>query len=182
MSMADCSTSSSSSYINHATDSVDMVFIDGNKDSIYNKPKLEFKSKIGQIIFSDLFKELLLSPFHIGLYSDKGSELFDESFKISYYYKFYRTTPGSGNMLLQYFDVCIIDDVIDKMESMMQKGNIIKEALQSLCNDRKPPCLIIFSKESSKEELESIALFAGATKIIEAKCLKDLEHACIVVI
>ena len=148
------------------------------------KIKLEFKSKLGQIIFNDLFKELSLSPLRIGLFSGKGSELFDEATKISHYYEFNATSPDDGDIPLHHFDVCIIDDVIDKIESTMRKGNVIKEALKSLHKDDKEllqAYLIIFSKKMNKEELESIAFFAGVKKIIDAKCLKALEHTCIVV-
>jgi len=145
--------------------------------------ELKLESKIAQIIFNTLFKELSLSPRRIGLFTAKGSELFDEVVIISRYYQLNATTPYNGDMPLQCLDVCIIDNVIDGMESMMQKGNIIKEALQSLHkNPDHQPYLIIYSKKTSKEELESIALFAGVKGIIESKCLEDLEHTCIVVI
>lgn len=145
--------------------------------------ELKLESKIAQIIFNTLFKELSLSPRHIGLFATKGSELYSDIITISRYYELNATTPYSGDMPLQCLDVCIIDNVIDKMESMMQKGNIIKEALQGLRkNYDYQPYLIIYSKETGKEELESIALFAGVRKIIESKCLEDLEHTCIVVI
>lgn len=157
------------------------AFLDDRKRS---KSKLEFKSKLGQIIFNNLFKELSMSPLCIGLFSGKGSELFDEATKISHYYELKSTSPDAGNIALQHFDVCIIDDVIDRMGSTMQKGNVIKEALKSLHEDNKEllqAYLIIFSKKMDKEELESIALFAGARKIIDTKCLETLEHACIIV-
>ena len=85
---------------------------------------------------------------------------------------------------MNHFDVCIIDDVIDRMESTMQRGNVIKEALKSLHEDHKElsqAYLVIFSKKMNKEELESTALFAGARKIIDTKCLETLEHTCIIV-
>jgi hypothetical protein len=160
----------------------------GYKDTIFEsgkqpKSELKFKSKLGQIIFNDLFKELSMSPSRIGLFSGKGSELFDEATNISHYYELKATSPDAGNIALQHFDVCIIDDVIDRMESTMRRGNVIKEALKSLHKDNKEllqAYLIIFSKKMDKEELESIALFAGARKIIDTKCLETLEHTCII--
>lgn len=164
---------------------VTMEYVDYAKEEAFSDihTELKLESKIAQIIFNTLFKELSLSPRRIGLFATKGSELFDEIVIISRYYQLSATTPYRGDIPLQYLDVCIIDNVIDEMKSMMQKGNLIKEALQSLHKDHDhQPYLIIYSKETSKEELESIALFAGVKGIIESKCLKDLEHTCIVVI
>ena len=174
-------------YVNLTSDKYNgFVFKDlFGEDKKQPKSKLEFKSKLGQVIFSDLFKELSLSPSRIGLFSSKGSELFDEATNISHYYEFNATSPDDGDIPLQHFDICIIDDVIDKMKSTMQKGNVIKEALKSLHKDHEEllqAYLIIFSKKMDKEELESIALFAGVRKIIDTKCLETLEHTCIVVI
>jgi len=162
-----------------------LLFTEETGKKTRSKPKLKLKSKLGQIIFNDLFKELSMSPSHIGLFSGEGSELFDEAIKISHYYDLRATSPDDGNIALQHFDVCIIDDVIDRMESTMQRGNVIKEALKSLHEDHKElsqAYLVIFSKKMNKEELESIALFAGVRKIIDTKCLEALEHTCIVTI
>jgi len=147
------------------------------------KPKkFEPNSKLGQAIFNKLFKEIMISPISIALYMDENSELYGDVKEIKmYYYDTFITTPNKNKISLHCYDICIIDGVIDQAKSTMQKGNIIKEALQSLAKDRGPTCLIISSKKMRKEELESTALFAGATKIIDAECLKDLEHACIVV-
>lgn len=185
----DISTSTSSSSTFRPGGTVNMEYADYEKEKTFSGMlgdipiELKLESKLAQIIFNTLFKELSLSPRRIGLFTAKGSELFDDIITISRYYRLDATTPHSGNIPLQCLDVCVIDNVIDEMKSMMQKGNIIKEALQSLHRDHNhQPYLIIYSKETNKEELESIALFAGVRKIIESKCLENLEHACIIVI
>jgi len=159
-------------------------FLNDDWDFSNDQPKskkFEPNSKLGQAIFSKLFKEVAISPVRIALYIDENSELYGDVKEMKMYYETFTTIPNKNEIHLHYYDICIIDSVIDQAESTMQKGNVIKEALQSLAKDRGPACLIIFSKKMDKKELESTALFAGATKIIDAECLKGLEHACIVV-
>lgn len=147
------------------------------------KVRNEYKSKFANTIFNDLLCELGFrsSSPQIALFVDGHSILTEEDKHIvSKIYITHISGLSVHEVGLHSYDIGIIDNILDHVKSTMQRGNIIKEALQCL-QLSKDGYLVISSKEIDKEELESLALFAGAKKIIEPECLKNLEHTCIVV-
>lgn len=85
---------------------------------------------------------------------------------------------------LHIYGLSIISDVLEHLPTKMARANVIKEALAVLHTLDNSTCLLIIADPSafSVKELESLALYAGAKKILYPKCFKEAKLLYVVAI
>lgn len=183
--------SDSSTYSSHMDYLNNKVSVSGIESDMVTPrmTKKRYQSKFANVIFSDLLRELRFRSraLNVALFANNHSVLTgQDKHIIRETFSTYAIDISAGNQTevrdikLYTYDIGIIDNLLDHIESTMQRGNTIKEALQCLRID-KSSYLVISSEKIDKEELKFLAFFAGAREIIEPECLKDLEHSCIIV-
>lgn len=160
----------------------------------YKSAEKKYKSEIMSEFFSEFLQ--FLSPGHkkkerstsVALFTRPRSAILTDIISKGYFIHATYPVPsdpqGGEKVKLHIYGLSIISDVLEHLPTKMAKANVIKEALAALHAMDNSACLLIIGDPSvfSVKELESLALYAGAKKILHPKCFKGAKLLYVVAI
>jgi len=159
-----------------------------SSDHLQHGPFKSTEKKYKSEIMSKFFPEFLryLTPERgrntsIALFTRPQSDILTDIMLKGYFihatYPVPADSPNGERAKLHIYSLSIISDVLEHLPTKMARANIIKEALAVLHTLDNSACLLIIGDPSafSIKELESLALYAGAKKILHPKCFKEAK-------